>query len=150
MIRWPVYVCLGMIMGSIYLHWRGNLSAAGVTTAFSNCIALDGDTMRCAERRIRLLGIDAAELPGHCRRGRDCALGDPYLQRDALRRFIRGGGYYTAVAMDRYGRTIAIVRNAGGQNASCEMLKSGARYMPRWDSRFFTALDCYSASYDRR
>ena len=52
----------------------------------TNCRAIDGDTLRCGSIRIRLLGIDAAELPGHCRIGRHCAPGDPFAQQAALRR----------------------------------------------------------------
>ncbi len=41
-------------------------------------IAIDGDTLRCAAGpRVRLAGIDAPEIPGHCRRGRKCTPGDP-------------------------------------------------------------------------
>lgn len=32
-------------------------------------VAIDGDTLRCGRERIRLLGTDAPELPGHCQRG---------------------------------------------------------------------------------
>ncbi len=54
-------------------------------------IAVDGDTLRCADplaprgyHLVRLAAIDAPEMPGHCRRGRDCAPGDPYIARDVL------------------------------------------------------------------
>ncbi|MDE8654727.1 thermonuclease family protein, partial [Novosphingobium album (ex Liu et al. 2023)] len=58
-------------------------------------IAIDGDTLRCANiadanGRVRLAAIDAAELPGHCRRGRDCAPGDPGLARSALAELLVG------------------------------------------------------------
>ena len=41
------------------------LSAAG--TAGVHCTVVDGDPLRCGSERVRLLGIDAPELPGHCR-----------------------------------------------------------------------------------
>lgn len=47
-------------------------------------IAIDGETLRCGKERIRLLGIDAPETPGHCRRGRKCVEGDPYASKAAL------------------------------------------------------------------
>src|SRR3546814_3997050 len=47
----------------------------------SGCHAIAGDTLRCGRVRIRLLGIAAAEQPGHCRQGRQCAPGDPRAQR---------------------------------------------------------------------
>lgn len=48
------------------------------TELVAGCTVTDGDTIRCGAERIRLLGIDAPELPGHCRSGRACAPGDPY------------------------------------------------------------------------
>jgi micrococcal nuclease len=48
---------------------------------------LDGDTFVCASGvRVRLRAIDAPEMPGHCRRGRQCAPGDPYASKAALTR----------------------------------------------------------------
>jgi endonuclease YncB( thermonuclease family) len=49
---------------------------------------VDGDTLRCGDRRVRLYGIDAPELPGHCRPGRACTPGNPYASTDNLRRLI--------------------------------------------------------------
>src|SRR3546814_7238349 len=52
----------------------------------------DGDTLRCAgySRSTRLYGIDAPEMPGACRKGRDCPPGDPYASRDHLKGLIAG------------------------------------------------------------
>ncbi|MGC1270186.1 MAG: hypothetical protein WA842_06275 [Croceibacterium sp.] len=36
------------------------------------CSVTDGDTIRCGDERIRLLGIDAPEMGGRCREGRVC------------------------------------------------------------------------------
>jgi len=56
-----------------------------------SAVAVDGDTLRCADPGapklnflVRLDRIDAPEMPGHCRRGRDCAPGDPFIVRDVL------------------------------------------------------------------
>ena len=54
-------------------------------------IAIDGDTLRCGRERIRLLGIAAPEMPGHCRRGRRCVEGDPVASRAALAAAIARG-----------------------------------------------------------
>lgn len=77
----------------------------------------DGDTLRCTNgQRVRIARIDAPEMPGHCRKGRSCAPGDPYEAKAALVELIghdsplctpvsastRGGGAY-----DRYGRIVA-------------------------------------------
>lgn len=44
---------------------EARLAAQTVT----RCTVTDGDTLRCGSEWIRLLGIDALELPGHCRSG---------------------------------------------------------------------------------
>jgi endonuclease YncB( thermonuclease family) len=84
---------------------------------------IDGDTLQCSRGpRVRLARTDAPEMPGHCRRGRKCALGDPYVSKAALvgriqRRDLqcepvsaspRGGS-----ATDFYGRTVARCLVAG-------------------------------------
>ena len=97
------------------------------------CRAIDGDTLRCGQIRVRLLGIDAAEMKGHCRQGRVCAPGDPNAQRAALERFASARLSISPIKKDRYGRMIAIVRSAGGANLSCAMLRAGASYVARWD-----------------
>ena len=33
---------------------------------------IDGDTIHCGYTRVRLAGIDAPEMPGHCQPGRAC------------------------------------------------------------------------------
>lgn len=78
---------------------------------------IDGDTLQCSHGpRVRLARIDAPEMPGHCRRGRQCAPGDPFEAKAALVEVVgrrdlectpvpaspRGGS-----AIDRYGRTVA-------------------------------------------
>jgi endonuclease YncB( thermonuclease family) len=82
----------------------------------------DGDTVRCGETRIRLYGIDAPELPGHCRTGRSCTPGDPYASTDNLAALLRLGEVECrAVDFDRYGRTVARC-SAGGVDLSCSQL----------------------------
>jgi micrococcal nuclease len=86
--------------------------------------AIDGDTVACANlpQNIRLLGIDAPEMPGHCRRGRVCTPGDPMAARDALANLLASG---TVVVRpgghDRYGRILARV-TVGRTDASCRLL----------------------------
>src|SRR3954463_8292174 len=83
------------------------------------CRATDGDTIRCGSERIRLLAIDAPEMPGHCRRGRMCAPGDPYAAKAALERDLRQGRITTErIRIGAWGRTDAIVR-VNGINLSC-------------------------------
>lgn len=94
---------------------------------------IDGDGIVCGETSVRLLAIDAPELHG-CPRTRHCAPGDPVASRDSLQRLIAGRVVtFEPVTVDRYGRTVAIVR-VGAVNASCHQIATGyARYWARYD-----------------
>ncbi len=100
------------------------------------CSATDGDTLRCGEERIRLLGIDSPEMAGHCREGRACAPGDPLAAQRSLAEALASGRLtIVRVKKDRYGRTLGVV-NAGAVNLSCRQLEAGAAtYRPDWDDR---------------
>lgn len=105
-------------------------------------VAIDGDTLRCGRERIRLLGIDAPELPGHCRRGRACAPGDPVASRDELAGALAGSARVVPVGRDRYGRLLARVI-VNGHDLSCHQLAVGAAiYKPRWDDGGAVARAC--------
>ena len=92
---------------------------------------VDGDTLRCAGERVRLLGIDAPEMPGHCRQGRRCVPGDAAASRAHLIRLTKGKRVVCEWdRRDRYGRPVARCV-ASGTDLSCAMLASGhaeARY----------------------
>lgn len=107
------------------------------------CIAIDGDTLRCGGERIRLLGIDAPEMPGHCRRGRVCAPGDPWASKANLSALVNGADLRAEpVTRDRYRRTVAVVW-AGDVNLSCAQLAAGqATYIARWDNGGRVARVC--------
>jgi endonuclease YncB( thermonuclease family) len=109
-------------------------------TAFS-CPApyvVDGDTIRCGERHVRLARIDAPELPGHCARHRHCAPGDGEASKSALERMIgdrtltcqpvpaspEGGSVY-----DRWGRTVARCQ-VNGRDVGQAMIAGG--WAIRW------------------
>jgi endonuclease YncB( thermonuclease family) len=96
--------------------------------------AIDGDTVKCADGvRLRLSGIDTPEMPGHCRKGRDCMVGDPYAAKLLLQNMLDAGKVtYSILTKDIYGRTVAIVW-AGNINLNCYQLPV-ARYMPKWDT----------------
>ena len=100
----------------------------------AKCTIVDGDTLRCNGERVRLLAIDAPELPGHCRTGRDCAPGDPVASTERLRAGLGTAMTIRRVGQDRYGRTLALVRS-GGVDLSCRQLAAHAAiYKPNWDN----------------
>ena len=121
--------------------------------AFASALActspavVDGDTIRCANLgRVRLLGIDAPEMAGHCRRGRVCAPGDPLASKRAMARML-GASKITVepITRDRYGRVVGIVRG-GRVNISCAQLRAGlAIYKPKWDNGRRIAKECPDA-----
>ncbi len=99
----------------------------------TSCRAVDGDTLRCGSERIRLIGIDSPEMPGHCREGRDCVAGDPFAARDALASAVGASMAIRRFGTDHYGRTLALVRGPQG-DLSCRQLRSGhAIYRADWD-----------------
>lgn len=87
----------------------------------------DGDAIRCAgiDGSMRLHAIDAPEMPGACRPGRDCTPGDPYAARDHLRGLTRGRRVTCEqVDTDNYGRRVVECR-ADGANIACQMIADG-------------------------
>lgn len=117
--------------------------ALAAAAAFScrSPYVLDGDTIRCGDRRVRLARIDAPELPGHCARNRHCAPGDGKASKAALKQMIggqalscqpvpaspRGGSVY-----DRWGRTTARCR-LNGRDIGQAMIAGG--WAIRWPHR---------------
>ena len=104
---------------------------------------VDGDTLRCGSIRLRLLGIDAPELPGHCARYRECAPGDGFASKRSLIDALRNGRLtYRIVTTDRFGRYV-VMAWAGRVNLSCWQLQRGqATYRPRWDNGGLILASC--------
>jgi len=103
---------------------------------------VDGDTLRCADQRIRLLGIDSPEM-GPCPRWRVCVPGDGQAAKRSLIQALRFGRLrYEPVTTDRFGRTVAVVW-AGKVNLSCwQLQRAQAVYKPNWDDGGIIARDC--------
>lgn len=101
--------------------------------------AIDGDTIACANltAHVRLIGIDAPEMPGHCRRGRICTPGNPVASQRALAALLAAGPVLVHPAgYDRYARIlgrVTVTATLGTVDASCRMIATGtavARYAP--------------------
>jgi endonuclease YncB( thermonuclease family) len=85
---------------------------------------IDGDTFSCDNTRIRLYGIDAPEMPDHCRKGRRCTTGNPFKSKDHLESLTRDRVTCAAIEIDGYGRTIARCKSKG-KDLSCAMVEAG-------------------------
>lgn len=109
------------------------------------CRAVDGDTIRCGRERIRLLGIDALEMPGHCRSGRRCVAGDPWASRASLAAAMRGRLTVSRVGLDRYGRTLALVTGPRGDLSCGQLRNRKAIYRGDWDTGGALARRCEAA-----
>lgn len=101
----------------------------GLTTApiplHGRAYAVDGDTIRLAGQRIRLLGIDAPEREQSCTgaTGEVWACGE--AARAAMAKLLAGGGVDCAASeRDRYGRPLADCR-VGGIDLGRSMVASG-------------------------
>lgn len=85
----------------------------------------DGDTLRCGQTWVRLAGIDAPELPGHCEAGRVCTPGDPVASRESLRALVAAGPIQCRrIETDRFGRAVAHCM-ANGRDLSCDQVRAG-------------------------
>ena len=111
------------------------LIAAAASFACLNPTHHDGDAIRCAGagKAMRLDSIDAPEMPGACRPGRDCTPGDPYAARDHLAALTAGRNVICEQRdTDHYGRRI-VRCSADGVDLSCAMVADGyavERYSP--------------------
>jgi endonuclease YncB( thermonuclease family) len=114
---------IGAILALTAIRWLDG-EGEEETFACSSPEITDGDTLRCGSKRVRLAGIDAPELPGHCRPGRDCALGDPYASTDNLRRIVAGRALQCRQTdLDAFGRIVARC-SAEGVDLSCAQLEA--------------------------
>jgi endonuclease YncB( thermonuclease family) len=119
-----------------------NRLAAAAANIVTDCYAVDGDTLRCGGERIRLIGIDSPEMPGHCQAGRRCVAGDPVAAKQALGGAVAANMRIRRFGTDRYGRTLALVRGPLG-DLSCSQLRHGhAIYRSDWDVNGAMMRDC--------
>lgn len=89
-------------------------------------VAIDGDTFWQGNSPVsyRLARIDAPEMPGHCRHGRRCVIGDPYRSQRALQFFLNQGAVCKVVGRDVYRRKLAECYSAGG-NVNDQLMALG-------------------------
>lgn len=105
--------------------WLADRSVGGKSFECKTVEVIDGDTFRCDGRRIRLQGIDAPELAGHCRPGRRCTPGDGIASSESLSRLVAWKAVQCEpINVDRYGRTVARC-TAAAKDLSCAQLEAG-------------------------
>jgi endonuclease YncB( thermonuclease family) len=132
---------LGTMVG-IVPNMAGPLVASSQSEPLSACFVTDGDTLRCGGERIRLLGIDAPELAGHCRPGRQCVEGDPIDASRSLAEALRGALHIRRVRVDHYGRTLATIDSAVGDLSCWQLAHGQAAYRGDWDDGLHVARAC--------
>lgn len=135
----PAWLWISAVLGILWIGQFSyeevtNRSSPGSDIVCSNPDITDGDTFRCDGQRIRLEGIDAPEMPGHCRKGRSCTPGDPHAAKNYLESISRGSVTCRPIKKDAYGRTVARCE-AGGRDLSCAMIASG-HAVPRYGNLF--------------
>lgn len=115
--------------------------ALAPSETIQNCAITDGDTIRCGEERIRLIGIDAPEMK-KCREGRKCVDGDPVASKNHLNAALAPTMQIVRYGQDHYGRTLARVASNVG-DLSCWQIKNGhAVYKKQWDKKGVIASLC--------
>lgn len=126
--RQAMLVTLGVSAGGLLAASMLGPTVGGAPEHILECPSvnvLDGDTFDCGVTRIRLEGIDAPELKGHCRPGRTCAPGDPQASTANLVRLTEWRTIRcTTTDTDVYGRTVARC-TAGEMDLSCAQIESG-------------------------
>ena len=129
--------------------WEQSASNETATMRYAEriggCIVTDGDTIRCGDERIHLLGINAPELPGHCRSGRNCAPGDLYASTSSLRAAVTGQLTIKRVGEHQYGRTLAMVVSDKGDLSCWQLRREQAIYKAKWDDDLGVARACPGA-----
>ncbi|PZQ23986.1 MAG: nuclease [Sphingopyxis macrogoltabida] len=107
--------------------------AAAPLEVIVGCFAIDGDTLNCDGEIVRLLGIDAPEMPGSCATGRDCVPGDPFVSRAALIGALQYEMKVERVGYDVYGRSLALVYTERNNLSCSQLAASQAAYIEDWD-----------------
>jgi endonuclease YncB( thermonuclease family) len=120
----PGMLIIGGIVGLVMMDVAPTAAPGGPDISCFAPRIIDGDTLDCGGERVRLSGIDAPEMPGHCRPGRDCVAGDPFAARRYLQTLTRGRVDCTVRGTGYYGRAIARCQSRN-RDLSCAMLSAG-------------------------
>lgn len=95
-----------------------------LSLALAGCKITDGDTIRCGDERIRLIGIDAPETEqAKCASERARGL----AAKERLRQLLSGGFTIERDGVDRYRRTLATLYVNGVDVGSVMIAEGHAR-----------------------
>jgi endonuclease YncB( thermonuclease family) len=120
LLRLVLLLAIAALAGLVLPRWLGGDSFACPTPH-----VIDGDTLRCGGRTVRLEGIDAPEREGQCQPDRDCVPGDPHASAANLRKLAgRSILQCTRSGTDQHGRTVARCA-AGDTDLSCAQIEGG-------------------------
>lgn len=101
--------------------WGGAI-ANGAATA-QRVRAVDGDTLAIGRERVRIDGLDAPEAGERARCPREAALAQRATQRMA--ELAEAGVTIERRGLDRYGRTLAVVRDRQGRDVADLLVNQG-------------------------
>ena len=89
--------------------------------ALETATAVDGDTLRIGAERVRVMGLDAPEMHARCLAESRLAWA-AFLRMDDL---VRDGVTVERRGLDRYQRTLAVVRDSRGRDVAVVMIREG-------------------------
>lgn len=118
---------MGLEMARTALVFAALALLAGAAGAAEPCRAVDGDTLRCGDWRIRIADIDAPEMGGCAEDGSDGAgRRRAEAARDALQGMIEGRSLRVVeVGRDRWGRSVARVSTAEDGDLGAALVARG-------------------------
>ncbi|MDB5375841.1 MAG: hypothetical protein JWR00_287 [Rubritepida sp.] len=91
-------------------------AVAAITPAHAQrrCHVIDGDTLACGSERVRIMGLDAPEMRGHC----PAEISAAHAAKARLVVLIAGGISLEPHGRDRYRRLLAVVRDRQGRDVA--------------------------------
>lgn len=102
-------------------RWLAAVLVAVPLAAHAQLRVIDGDTVMIDGQTIRIEGLDAPEMRGHCQA--EIALARAATAR--LEELLSGGYSVEAHRLDRYRRRLAIIRDAAGRNVADVLIAEG-------------------------
>jgi len=97
------------------------LAPAPVAAQEMFCAAVDGDTLQCGNKRVRVMGLDAPEMNARCPEELRLAL----AATARLRELVADGVTLQSTRRDRYRRLLAVVLDHSGTDVATVLIREG-------------------------